>query len=145
MSVRIVREELERAQTSRRNLFISFSYEDIDEVNLFRGQAKSERSDIEFVDRSVRDAFDSERADYIKQRISERIKQASMTVVYLSPDAAKSNWVNWEIKRSLELGKPVVAFHKGDSPPGTLPDAMTENEIKVVRWGELSPELDSSE
>lgn len=41
------REELRRAETARRNVFLSFAYEDINEVNLLRGQAQSERSDIE--------------------------------------------------------------------------------------------------
>ena len=75
------KQELERAKAARRNLFISFAAEDIDEVNLLRGQAKNDKSEIDFVDRSVRVPYDSKRADYIRQRISERIRQSSMTVV----------------------------------------------------------------
>jgi hypothetical protein len=136
------RAELERARGVRRNLFISFAHEDLDEVNLFRGQAKNERSDIEFVDRSVREPFDSNRADYIRQRISERIRQSSMTVVYLSDSSANSSWVNWEIERSIELGRKVVAFHKGDTPPRDLPRAVEAYKIKIVKWADLGSELD---
>jgi hypothetical protein len=56
--------------------------EDVDNVNLLRGQAKNENSPIEFVDRSVREPYDGNRAEYIKQKISERIRQSSMTVVF---------------------------------------------------------------
>jgi hypothetical protein len=118
------------------------AHEDLDEVNLFRGQAKSERSDLEFSDRSVREPFDSNRADYIKQRVSERIKQSSMTVVYVSEFSAASSWVNWEVERSIELGRKVVAFHKGDTTPKSLPRAVKEHNIKVIRWADLAGELD---
>lgn len=134
--------ELERARAVRRNLFISFAYEDIDEVNLLRAQAQNESSDIDFVDRSVRDAFESDRADYIRQRISERIKQSSMTVVYLSEACAESQWVNWEIERSIELDRKVIAFHKGDMPPSQLPRTVKEHNIKIVAWSKLASEIE---
>lgn len=135
------KKELERGERARKNVFLSFSSDDIDEVNLLRAHAKNEKSDIEFIDRSVRKPFDSEQDDYLKRRISERIKQASKTVIYLSASSAKSGWVDWEIRKSVELGKEVVAVHKGDDPPRTLPPAVIEHEIKVVRWKDLPDEL----
>lgn len=134
--------ELQRASEIRRTVFISFAHEDIDEINLLRGQAKNERSDLEFIDRSVRDPYESERAEYIKQRISERIRQSSVTVVYLTPDAAKSSWVNWEIERSLELDKKVIAVHKGENAPASLPKAVSGHDIKIVSWSDLAAEID---
>src|SRR5690348_18314987 len=74
------KELLKQGDTGRKNVFISFAYEDIDAVNLLRGQAKNENTDIEFNDLSVKDPFDSQRADYIRQKISERINQCSTTV-----------------------------------------------------------------
>jgi len=136
-----VRKEIEKAK-GRRNLFISFAHEDIDTVNMFRGQAKSDRSDVDFVDRSVKEPFDSVRDDYIKQQISRRIKQASMTAVYLSDATAGSKWVDWEIRRSLDLGREVVAFHPKKSRPKDLPPAIKEFGIKVIPWSRLSKELE---
>src|SRR5687767_13438469 len=95
------KEELRRTQgAEKRNVFLSFAYEDLDEVNLLRGQAKNENSAIEFNDWSVREPYESSRADYIKQRIGERISQCSVTVVYVSNDTARSPWVNWEVEES---------------------------------------------
>ena len=88
------KEELRSGE--RRNTFISFDYDDADEVNLLRAQARNDKSDIEFIDRSVREPFNSDRIDYLKQKISERIKQASQTVVYVTNKTHKSDWVNWE-------------------------------------------------
>jgi hypothetical protein len=136
-------EEAERAKSATRNVFLSFVMEDIDEVNLLRGQARNERSDIEFNDWSVREPYDSTKSDYIRQRITERIKQSSVAVVYVSEKTASSQWVRWEIEQSLRLGKKVIAVHKGDVPPARLPDGVVNNKIKVVPWSRLAVELDA--
>ncbi len=120
----------------KRNVFISFSSEDLDEVNLLRGQAKNENSNIEFNDWSLKEPFDSEKADYIKRGIRERIRQSSVTVVYVSDKTADSKWVDWEIRESLAMGKGVVAMHKGNTPPKRLPKSITDNPIKVVPWNQ---------
>ena len=120
----------------RRNVFISFSSEDIDEVNLLRGQAKNENSNIEFNDWSLKKPFNSDEANYIKRGIRERIRQSSATIVYLSDNTAGSEWVNWEIQESVDMGKAVVAMHKGNSPPRRLPRAVVDNKIPVVPWNQ---------
>ena len=134
------RETFESAR-ERRNLFISFAHEDLDSVNLFRASAKNEKSDIEFIDRSVKKPFDSENDPYIKQQISQRIKQSSMTAVYLTDHSANSNWVDWEVTQSLKLGKDVIAFYAGDKPPANIPDSVKQNGIKVVPWSDVDKVL----
>ncbi len=122
--------------TGRCNVFLSFSSEDLAEVNLLRGQAKSENSELEFNDWSLREPFDSKKAEYIKRGIRERIRQCSVTVVYISDNTASSKWVDWEISESIAMGKGVVAMHKGGSPPGQLPRAVTDNKVPVVPWNQ---------
>lgn len=125
---------LREGDTQRRNIFISFAHEDLREVNLLRGQAKNASSELEFNDWSLREPFNSERAEYIRRGIRERIRQSSVTVVYVSGVTHKSQWVNWEIKETLSLGKRVVALHKGAAAPSRLPTALTENGIRPVQW-----------
>ena len=125
----------------KRNIFISFATEDMDEVNLLRAQAKIENSDIEFNDHSVRAPYNSERAEYIRQKISERISRCSTTVVYLSNSTANSRWVTWEVERSQELGKAVIAVHSSDEYSGRRPDWLQRNNIKVLPWSKLPNEL----
>lgn len=127
----------------RKNVFISFAHEDVDEVNLLRGQSKNDNSDIEFNDFSVKEPYDSERAEYIKSKLTERINQSSTTVVYLSKDTPKSQWVRWEVEKSIELGKRVIAVHAGKAAP-TLPSWIGQNKIKVVPWSSLAQELNRS-
>jgi hypothetical protein len=124
----------EGAVPKKRSIFISFAGEDLNEVNLLRGQAKNENSDLEFIDRSLQKPFDSKDAEYIKRGIRERIRQSSITVCYLSENTAQSKWVDWEIRESIALGKGVIAMYKGDSPPAKIPSAIKEFKIKLVSW-----------
>lgn len=139
--VRALEEKAKAAlQGGKRNVFISFATEDMDEVNLLRAHAKNENSGIEFNDHSVREPYDSERAEYIKRKIAERITRTSTTVVYLSENTAQSRWVEWEVKKSLEFGKKVVAVHPGNSFQGKTPTWLDAN-IKVIPWARLTGEL----
>ncbi|UYG07163.1 TIR domain-containing protein [Halomonas sp. M4R1S46] len=135
-------EEKARAalQGGKRNVFISFATEDMDEVNLLRAHAKNENSDIEFSDHSVRKPYDSEQAEYIRRKIGERIARSSTTVVYISENTVQSRWVSWEVQKSLELGKRVIAVHPGEGFEGRKPDWLAGN-IKIVPWAKLADEL----
>ena len=124
----------EAQETSARNVFISFAYEDMGEVNLLRGQAKNDNSDLEFSDYSVKKAYNSEDAEYIKRKIREKIEKASVTMVYLSPKSMKSQWVKWEIEISKEMGKGVIAVYKGDSPASNIPSHIKNNVSSIVKW-----------
>ncbi|MDP1611183.1 MAG: TIR domain-containing protein [Sulfuritalea sp.] len=136
------KEELrEGERQGRRNVFISFAYEDIDEVNLMRGQARNENVPLEFNDWSVPEPYESERAAYLKQKIGERIAQSSVTVVYVSEHSTNSKWVEWEIEESLRRGKHVLAVHKGDVPPTSIPEAVLRHGLSLVRWGNLAQEI----
>lgn len=135
------KEILREGQTTRRNVFISFAFEDLAEVNLLRGQAKNENTEIEFNDRSVHEPYDSVRADYIRQRLRERINQSSTTIVYLSDHTPTSKWVDWEVRKSVELGKRVIGVYAGKSRPARVPAALTEHSVKIVPWSSLADEL----
>ena len=122
--------------TGKCNVFISFASEDLSDVNMLRGQAKNENSDIEFNDWSLKKPFDSTDANYIRRGIRERIRQCSVAVIYVSDRTAGSKWVNWEVQEAIAMGKGVVAMYKGDGPPTRLPQAVSENKVPVVPWNQ---------
>jgi hypothetical protein len=136
----------EGSEPKRRNCFISFDSEDLDEVNLLRAQAKNENSNLEFNDYSLKEPFKSQNAEYVRRGIRERMKLCSVTVVYLTEKTAGSEWVDWEIRESKKQGKGVIAFHKGDYPPKNLPKAIKEFNIKVIPWKQvlLNKEIDKA-
>lgn len=117
-----------------RHVFISFDHEDLNEVNLLRGQAKNDKVDLQFDDHSVKEPFDSTNADYIKRKIREKIDRCSVTVVYLSDKTASSKWVNWEIEESIKRGKGVIGVYKGDKAPTNVPSAFQQNDCKAMKW-----------
>ena len=118
---------------ANRNVFISFTNEDKPQVELLRRQAQKEDSALNFNDWSLRAPFDSKRADYIRKGVLERIRQSSVTLVYLSDQTAKSEWVNWEVEESVKLGKKVVGVYHGVIPR-QLPPAIKKHGIRVIAW-----------
>jgi hypothetical protein len=130
-----VKQKLIEAQNDvSRHIFISFDHEDVNDVNLLRGQAKNDNVDLQFDDYSVKEPFDSSNADYIKRQIREKIDHCSVTVVYLTEKTASSKWVNWEIEESITRGKGVIGVYKGDNAPAKTPLAFQQNNCKAVKW-----------
>jgi hypothetical protein len=129
------------AAGAKRNVFLSFAYEDVNLVNLLRGQARNENVPLEFNDWSVSEPINSERAIYIKEKISDRIAHSSVTVVFLSDSARTSEWVDWEVRESLRQGKHVIGvFPKGAAP--REPTAFKEHRLKSVPWPDLAAAID---
>lgn len=124
----------EAGEVKMRNVFISFAHEDMAEVNLLRGQSKNDTAELEFSDYSVKKAFNSEDSDYIKRQIREKIKNTSVTMVYLSEKSMKSHWVKWEIEQSKKMGKGIVAVYKGNNPPAKIPPYIKSNVSSIVQW-----------
>lgn len=140
------KKSLKDASSGDPHIFISFSHEDLAEINLLRGQAKNDNNDLEFDDYSVKEPFDSENSDYIRKKIREKIEHCSVTVVYLTKDSAKSDWVNWEIQESIKQGKGVIGMYKGDAQPDNVPKEFGDNGCKLVKWSheELTNAIDAA-
>lgn len=133
----VARQELGKtAPPERRKVFISFRDEDKTLVEYLRGQAKNTNSNLDFIDMSLQVPFNSENAEYIKQGIRARIKQSSVTAVMMTDNTHESDWVNWEIRESIRLGKGVIVIDKRSNTSSKLPAAVTENtkNIKIVPW-----------
>ena len=121
-------------RSEKYNVFISFYVDDLVEVDLLCDQIKNENSNIVFDARYLKLPFNQKKSDPLKQDIIEQIRQSSITVVYVSDKTANSEWVDWEIRESLAMGKDVLAMHNGDTPPKHLPEAINENGIEVLSW-----------
>ncbi len=133
----IAREELQKpAPVERRKVFISFQHDDKQLVEFLRGQAKSENSKLDFIDMSLQVPFNSENAEYIRQGTKSRIQQCSVTTVMVTDKTHQSDWVNWEIRESIKLGKGVVVIDKRSNTSAPMPAAINENEsnVKIVPW-----------
>src|SRR5450631_1916083 len=80
--------------------FISFEMEDRWARNFLAQHAKDKRNDIEFVDYSVKDPFDSS----WKTNCKAKIARTKGTIVMVGPTTALSEAVLWEVAETSRQG-----------------------------------------
>jgi hypothetical protein len=116
-----------------RKLFLSFHYEDRDQVNGFRLMAYSPNLPLDFADVSVRSAINSAEGAYLRKVISEKIKKCSVVVCLIGNGTAWREWVEWELETALALGKGVCGVRLKDSR-GQAPEILRRVGAPVARW-----------
>jgi MTH538 TIR-like domain (DUF1863) len=116
-----------------RKLFLSFHYEDRDQVNGFRLMAHNPNLDFDFSDVSVRAPINSEGATYLKRTISEKINRCSVVVCLIGNGTAWREWVEWELETALRLAKGVCGVRLKGSR-GQAPDLLRQNGAPVAGW-----------
>jgi hypothetical protein len=116
-----------------RKLFLSFHYEDRNQVNGFRLMAYSPNLPIDFADVSVRSAINSAEGVYLRKVISEKIKRCSVVVCLIGNGTAWREWVEWELETALRLGKGVCGVRLKDSR-GQAPEMLRRIGAPVATW-----------
>lgn len=117
-----------------RKVFLSFVEEDLNLVNLFRGQAKAKNNELEFYDYSVKTAYNSTNADYIKRQIKDKIKNVSVTLCLIGEKTYLSPWVSWEIETSVLLKKGIVGVLLENVSRTYIPQELTRMSVVIVPW-----------
>ena len=117
-----------------RHVFLSFVEEDLQLVELFRGQAKNANNDLEFDDYSIKEPINSDNADYVKRQIRNKIDGVSVTLCLIGRNTHRSDWVDWEIGVSDEMGKGIVGMRLHSSSSDVVPDALSDVNADVVNW-----------
>jgi len=116
-----------------RKLFLSFHYEDRNQVDGFRLMAHNPNLPIDFSDVSVRVAINSSEAAYLKRAISEKINRCSVLVCLIGNGTAWREWVEWELETALELGKGVCGVRLKGSR-GQAPNLLRQIGAPVAGW-----------
>lgn len=91
-----------------KRVFISFKMEDKKQVDGVRLMAWNNNVALEFYDESVRTAYKSEHAPYIRSKIKEKIQRASVTLCLLKQSTHLSEWVDWELATSIAEGNRII-------------------------------------
>lgn len=122
------------AQT--KNVFISHIHED-DEL-LPNLKAMIARAGMEVRDGSITSDKPNEahNEDYIKREIlTPRIEWASTLLVLINHGTADHWWVDWEIKRAVELGKNVVGVYAQGATDADIPAELQRcGDAAIVGW-----------
>lgn len=111
-----------------RKVFLSFGTEDDSLVDQFREQAQSQHLPFAFRDYSVKHNFDRT----WKHQAEKIIRDSALILCLVGRRTYQSEPVNWEIQKSIELGKPVVAAYLVDDEI-PIPRALLEHSITPVR------------
>ncbi len=119
-----------------KNVFISHVHED-DEMLPDLKQLIA-RAGMEVRDGSISSdkPNDAENEQYIKHEIlTPRIEWASTLVVLITHDTAESWWVNWEIKRAIQLGKRVIGVFAQGATDADIPEELERcGDAAIVGW-----------
>ena len=108
--------------------FISFEMEDRWARDFLVQQAKDKRNDIEFVDYSVQDPFDTS----WKTQCKERIARTRGTIVLIGETTWKSEAVLWEIAETSRQGNYIFGIQINRDKTHIVPASLSTS--SVIRW-----------
>jgi hypothetical protein len=84
-------------------VFVAFAIEDERQRDFLKGQTLHPRQPFEFVDMSVKEAYDSG----WKEKVRTRIRRSDGVIVLVSKNSTASSGQKWEIACAREEGKKV--------------------------------------
>jgi hypothetical protein len=87
-------------------VFIAFAIEDVKQRDLFKGQSLHPRAPFEFIDMSVKEAYDNA----WKDKVRTRIKRSDGVIALVSKNSLTSSGQKWEIQCAREEGKKVLGI-----------------------------------
>ena len=91
---------------STKVVFVAFAIEEERQRDFLKGQSLSPRSPYEFVDMSVKNAYDSN----WKERVRTRIRRSDGVIVLVSKNSLTSSGQKWEIRCAKEERKKILGI-----------------------------------
>lgn len=116
-------------------VFIAFAIEDEKQRDLLKGQSLNTKSPFEYIDMSVKKAYDSE----WKEKVRTRIKRSDGVIALVSKNSLTSSGQKWEIQCAKEEGKKVRGIWAYTNDRTDLVGVNT----KVWTWDNIKDFIDS--
>lgn len=91
---------------NKKVVFVAFAIEDERSRDLLKGQSLNTKSPFEYVDMSVKEAYDSK----WKEKVRARIKRSDGVIALISKNSLTSSGQKWEIACAKEEGKKVLGI-----------------------------------
>ena len=123
-----------------RRIFISYQHKDQMKAKGFHLLRWNRNVDVEFVGRHLLDPVDSDNEDYIRSKVTEQLKGTSVTVVLVGSETSQSEWVKWEIERSLDKSESngilAIRLSKNAPLPENSPvgEALKNAGAEIIDW-----------
>jgi len=89
-----------------KTIFIAFAIEDEVQRNFLKGQSLLTSSPFEYIDMSVKEAYDSD----WKTKVRTRIKRSDGVIVLISKNSLTSTGQKWEIECAKEEKKKILGI-----------------------------------
>jgi hypothetical protein len=90
----------------KKTIFVAFSMKDEKQRDFLKGQSLHVNSPFEYIDMSVKDAYDTQ----WKERVRTRIKRSHGVIVLISKNSLSSSGQKWEIDCAREEKKKVLGI-----------------------------------
>lgn len=116
-------------------VFVAFAIEDERSRDHLKGQSLNTRSPFEYIDMSVKEAYD----EAWKEKVRARIRRSDGVLALVSANSLQSSGQKWEIKCAKEEGKPIrgMWIYKDDR---TNCDGLS---TMVWTWDNIAAWIDS--
>jgi hypothetical protein len=115
-------------------VFIAFAIEDEKMRDLFRGQSLNTQSPFEFIDMSVKEAYETG----WKDKVRTRIKRSNGVLVLISKNSLNSEGQQWEIACAKEEKKPIKGIYIYTNDRTNIPGVST----MVWTWENIANWID---
>jgi hypothetical protein len=116
-------------------VFIAFAIEDETQRDFLKGQSLNTKSPFEYIDMSVKEAYD---IDW-KGRVRTRIKRSDGVIVLVSKNSLNSQGQKWEIVCAKEEGKKIRGIWAYSEDRTNIIGVNT----KVWTWDNIKDFIDS--
>jgi hypothetical protein len=92
--------------TSKKTVFIAFAIEDERQRDFLKGQSLNTNSPFEYIDMSVREAYETDWTS----KVRTRIRRSDGVIALVSSNSLTSTGQKWEIECSKAEGKPLLGI-----------------------------------
>ena len=110
----------------KNHAFLSYANEDVQAVDLFRGEMEDRYPELALIDHPVTQPFANDSSAYIRGQVAQTIQTAPMMICLIGERSASSPWVGWAIDTAHSLGKDILGVRlrsdvtKDVPPPGLV-------------------------
>ena len=120
---------------NKKTIFIAFAIEDERQRDFLKGQSLNTKSPFEYIDMSVKNAYNSQ----WKDKVRTRIKRSDGVIALISKNSLNSTGQKWEIQCAKEEGKKVRGIWAYSLDRTNLVGVHT----KVWTWSNIKEFIDS--
>jgi MTH538 TIR-like domain (DUF1863) len=113
-------------------VFVAFAQRDINVVRRLFRQLENASGDFAFDEYLPQEPFEEKKADYTGRRALAKLKGASVAMCMWSYKSARDAWVQWEVTKAREMGRPVLGVQIPLEGPTRRPRWLKD--VPIVTW-----------